>query len=66
MARRSRRERSTGLSVSIPKRVSEVLWPNPTAASFLLLAVSIPKRVSEVLWLKQQIRLKHSQISFNP
>ena len=38
-------------SVSIPKRVSEVLWP-PIHIGLIVPSVSIPKRVSEVLWPK--------------
>ena len=36
--------------VSIPKRVSEVLWPIHDRFSACIKLVSIPKRVSEVLW----------------
>ena len=36
--------------VSIPKRVSEVLWPPSTFLRGMIRSVSIPKRVSEVLW----------------
>ena len=38
--------------VSIPKRVSEVLWPAdvPKVRVASVVEVSIPKRVSEVLW----------------
>ena len=39
--------------VSIPKRVSEVLWLNSLSSAPTIdpSSVSIPKRVSEVLWL---------------
>ena len=37
-------------SVSIPKRVSEVLWRGYIIMIFRSQLVSIPKRVSEVLW----------------
>ena len=36
--------------VSIPKRVSEVLWRSPPQKNTRPRDVSIPKRVSEVLW----------------
>ena len=36
--------------VSIPKRVSEVLWPKNEVSRYQNRCVSIPKRVSEVLW----------------
>ena len=42
-------------SVSIPKRVSEVLWPPNRQRVKFRLQVSIPKRVSEVLWQRQRI-----------
>ena len=38
------------LNVSIPKRVSEVLWQLNKLRNELKKLVSIPKRVSEVLW----------------
>ena len=37
--------------VSIPKRVSEVLWLLSLPYIYFPCIVSIPKRVSEVLWL---------------
>ena len=37
--------------VSIPKRVSEVLWLMKLLPDLDIELVSIPKRVSEVLWL---------------
>ena len=39
--------------VSIPKRVSEVLWPDASRVCKIPRIVSIPKRVSEVLWPMQ-------------
>ena len=39
------------LNFSIPKRVSEVLWPHSYITHSPLYSFSIPKRVSEVLWL---------------
>ena len=39
------------ISVSIPKRVSEVLWRIDAYIFVAMQTVSIPKRVSEVLWL---------------
>ena len=42
---------STRFLVSIPKRVSEVLWPKRPFYYTAGDGVSIPKRVSEVLWL---------------
>ena len=39
------------LLVSIPKRVSEVLWQYAIFNDGIEIRVSIPKRVSEVLWL---------------
>ena len=39
------------ISVSIPKRVSEVLWHDILCQFPHIREVSIPKRVSEVLWL---------------
>ena len=42
--------RFTNSGVSIPKRVSEVLWLTTLPPRFQQFIVSIPKRVSEVLW----------------
>ena len=39
-----------GKPVSIPKRVSEVLWQMQSVTDDVMGCVSIPKRVSEVLW----------------
>ena len=44
-------ERRDNPSVSIPKRVSEVLWLYSDKIQSFRDIVSIPKRVSEVLWL---------------
>ena len=43
-------------AVSIPKRVSEVLWHKQSSNGKIGLnsIVSIPKRVSEVLWPKRR------------
>ena len=43
--------RSISRLVSIPKRVSEVLWLLFLSQNRVNSSVSIPKRVSEVLWL---------------
>ena len=48
-----RPKKNPRLRVSIPKRVSEVLWHPIDFIEWVVAAtVSIPKRVSEVLWLK--------------
>ena len=55
-------------SVSIPKRVSEVLWrqPLPPAEKPRPRGVSIPKRVSEVLWLYLWHSPEAYDTRFNP
>ena len=51
MAHPPDREITTAEAVSIPKRVSEVLWRYLAPLDYYGI-VSIPKRVSEVLWLQ--------------
>ena len=50
--------------VSIPKRVSEVLWLWKDWIKFYQQEVSIPKRVSEVLWLMKHLRLSVIGLAF--
>ena len=52
--------------VSIPKRVSEVLWRYTAKIALRCDPVSIPKRVSEVLWHKDHFFLWWLAVSFNP
>ena len=48
--------------VSIPKRVSEVLWLGSLGNHRYRWLVSIPKRVSEVLWLEFLFNIEGSLI----
>ena len=50
--------------VSIPKRVSEVLWLRSLMGRTRSISVSIPKRVSEVLWLLSILKVIITNLLF--